>query len=183
MKTSLKTIGKNSSKIASDIQSLSHQLHSSVLDYLGVAAAVRGFCEEFSKQHKVSVEFSAGIIPEDLSRDISLCLFRVAQEALHNAVKYSGVSRFVVRLGCTDDKIQLMVKDTGAGFDVEESKKKGLGLISMQERVHLVHGRFLIESTPREGTQITVAVPLVAAGVVVLDNPERTKAEGVAGLA
>jgi PAS domain S-box-containing protein len=87
----LREIRKRSSEIAGDVQSPSHQLHSSKLDYLGIAAAIRGFCSEFSKQHEVSVAFRETDVPTHLPRDISLCLFRVAQEALHNAVKYSGV--------------------------------------------------------------------------------------------
>jgi hypothetical protein len=75
---------------AGDVQSLSHELHSSRLDYLGIEAAIRGFCHEFSKQHDVSIEFTDGDVPAELPRDVSLCLFHVAQEALHNAVKYSG---------------------------------------------------------------------------------------------
>ena len=83
-------IRKHCSEIASDVQSLSHQLHSSTLDYLGVVAAIRAFCNEFSKQHQVSIEFTDRNVPKHLPKDISLCLFRIAQEALHNAVKYSG---------------------------------------------------------------------------------------------
>lgn len=150
--------------IASDVQSLSHKLHSSKLDYLGVVAAVRGFCKEFAKQHEVSIEFTDSNVPRDLPRDVSLCLFRVAQEALNNAVKYSGVTQFAVELRGRATEIQLEVRDSGAGFDVEDVKSsRGLGLISMEERVHLVHGRFSIESQPGTGTKIVAAVPVIPA--------------------
>jgi signal transduction histidine kinase len=141
---------------------LSHQLHSSKLDYLGIAAAIRGFSREFSKQYQASVEFSERNVPTHLPKDVSLCLFRVAQEALHNAMKYSDVRQFTVELTGTEDVVQLVVSDAGKGFDVEAAKKnRGLGLLSMQERVHLVHGRFCIESKPWQGTRVIAAVPLV----------------------
>ena len=159
----LENIQKHCSEIAVDVQSLSHQLHSSTLDCLGVAAAVRAFCGELSKQHEVSIEFTESNVPEHLPRDLSLCLFRIAQEALHNAVKYSGTNQFSVALSATVEQVQLIVRDAGGGFDVEEAKKnRGLGLVSMQERVNLVHGRFSVDSSPGQGTRIFAAVPFNA---------------------
>ena len=162
-KENLEEIRKHCSEIADDVQSLSHELHSSKLDYLGIATAIKGFCNEFSKQHKVNVEFTERNVPKHLPKDISLCLFRVTQEALHNAVKYSGTSQYRVELNTISDEVQLVVSDSGAGFDLEEAKKnRGLGLVSMQERVHLVHGQLLVESEPGNGTKILAVVPLVA---------------------
>jgi signal transduction histidine kinase len=160
----LEGIRQHCSEIAGDVQSLSHQLHSSKLDYLGMVAAIRGFCREFSKQHEVSVEFTDRDVPRELSKDISLSLFRVAQEALHNAVKYSGARKFAVEVTATVDDVRLSVSDAGAGFDVAEAmKNRGLGLVSMRERVHLVHGSLSIESTPGIGTSILAIVPIAAA--------------------
>ena len=167
-KERLEEIRKHCSEIAGDVQSLSHQLHSSKLDYLGIVAAIRGFCNEFSKQHEVSIEFTDRNVPGNLPKDISLCLFRVAQEALHNALKYSGVGHFSVEISGMGDEIQLVVRDAGVGFDVEEVREnRGLGLVSMQERVHLVHGRFSVESQPGMGTKILALVPLM----VVEESP------------
>ena len=164
-KQNLEHIKMHCSEIAIDVQSLSHQLHSAKLDYLGVVAAVRGLCGEFSRQHQVSIEFTDRNVPKHLPKDVSLCLFRVAQEALQNAVKYSGTDRFFVAVWAVEDEIQLVVRDAGEGFDVEEAKKnRGLGLMSMQERVHLVHGRFAVDSKPGKGTRIFAAVPFVAEG-------------------
>ena len=157
----LEEIRTHCSEIAGDVQSLSHQLHSSKLEYLGAAAAIRGFCHEFSKQHEVSIDFTEIDVPRHLPKDISLCLFRVTQEALHNAVKYSGVSEFAVELTATADEIQLIVRDEGKGFDIEEARTtRGLGLVSMQERVHLVHGSLGVESEPGTGTSVLAVVPL-----------------------
>jgi PAS domain S-box-containing protein len=160
--TSLMEIRQHCSEIASDVQALSHELHSSKLDYLGITAALRGFCKELSRQQHANVEFTHENVPNHLPRDISLCLFRVAQEGLHNAVKYSGVSRFAVHLWSTADDVQLEVRDSGVGFKVEEVMKDGgLGLVSMKERIHLVNGTLSIESRPNEGTRIMVRVPLI----------------------
>jgi PAS domain S-box-containing protein len=160
MKKSLLDIQNHCSEIAGDVQSLSHQLHSSKLEYLGISAAIRGFCAELSNQHELSIEFSEEDVPAHLPKDVSLCLFRVAQEALHNAVKYSGVREFIVDLSVIESGVRLTVSDAGAGFDVEEAKKnRGLGLVSMQERIHLVRGRLSVESEPGAGTRIIVLVP------------------------
>jgi PAS domain S-box-containing protein len=169
-KPNLENIQKHCAEIAVDVQSLSHQLHSATLDCLGVVAAIRAFCGELSRQHQVSVEFTERNVPEHLPRDISLCLFRIAQEALHNALKYSETHQFSVALGATKEEVQLVVRDAGAGFDVEEAKKhRGLGMVSMQERVNLVHGRFSVESKPGQGTRIFAAVPFIAENE---DSPE-----------
>ena len=151
---------KQTSEIATDIQSLSHELHSSKLEYLGIAAAMRGFCREFGEQQKVEIDFKTHDLPSPLPPDISLCLFRVLQEALHNSAKHSGVRHFEVRLWGTSDEIHLTVRDSGAGFDSEAAKEsRGLGLISMEERLKLVNGTLSIESQPKRGTTIHARVP------------------------
>ena len=114
----LRKITKRYGEIALDLQSLSHQLHSSKLEYLGVVSALRTFCEEMSEQHSIDVDFAPNNIPNQLPREVSLCLFRVAQEALHNAVKYSGERHFTVHLLGTNDDIELEVRDEGVGLDV-----------------------------------------------------------------
>jgi PAS domain S-box-containing protein len=150
-----------SADIATDVQSLSHELHSSKLEYLGITTAMRAFCHEFSDQQNVEVVFAHDEIPRTLPQDISLCLFRVSQEALQNAVKHSGVRHFDVELRCASDAIHLTVRDSGSGFDSEGAlKTQGLGLVSMAERVKLVGGRLLIDSQPHRGTTIHAKVPL-----------------------
>ena len=154
-------IQKQILELATDIQSLSHELHSAKLQYLGITAAMRGFCQEFAEQQKVEIDFQAHDLPSPLSPDVSLCLFRVLQEALHNSAKHSGVRQLEVRLWGTSDEIQLIVKDSGAGFDREAAKEsRGLGLISMEERLKLVTGTLSIESQPKCGTTIRARVPL-----------------------
>jgi PAS domain S-box-containing protein len=153
-------IQQQTSEIAADIQSLSHELHSSRLQYLGLAAALKGFCQEFSEQQKVEVDCKTHDLPTPLSPDTSLCFFRVLQEALHNAAKHSGVRHFEVRLWGTPDEIHLTISDSGVGFDVQAAKaSRGLGLISMQERLKLLNGTLAIESQLQRGTTIHASVP------------------------
>ncbi len=144
----IEEIRRHCAEIAGDVQALSHKLHSSKLEYLGLAAAIRSFCREFSQQHNVGVQFDDEDVPGNLPYDISLSLFRVTQEALQNALKHSGADHFSVTLQGLENEIRLEVRDSGSGFDVERAKfDRGLGLVSMQERAHLVHGTFAIEST------------------------------------
>ena len=149
--------------ISDDVQSLSHELHPSKLDYLGVVAAIRGLCREIAEKHGVSIEFRDENVPKDLPNAIALCLFRVAQEALHNALKYSGVKHFTVEARGAAEEVQLVVEDMGTGFDLEEVKdRSGLGLVSMQERINIVHGQLSVESQPGEGTRIVASVPAIS---------------------
>jgi len=151
---------KQATEIAADIQSLSHELHSSKLQYLGIAAAMRGFCQEFGQQQKAEIDFRNDDLPGELPPDVSLCFFRVLQEALHNSAKHSGVRHFEVRLWGTSNEIHLTVSDSGTGFDSEAAKaSRGLGLISMEERLKLLNGTFSIESQPLRGTRIHARVP------------------------
>ncbi len=154
---------KQTSEIASDVQSLSHELHSSKLEYLGIAAAMGGFCKEFGEQQRAEVDFKAHNLPGTLPPDVSLCLFRVLQEGLHNAAKHSHVRHFEARLWGTSKEIHLTVRDSGVGFNEEAAKhSRGLGLISMKERLKLMDGTFAIESQPMRGTTIHASVPLRA---------------------
>jgi signal transduction histidine kinase len=151
---------KHTSEISADIQSLSHELHSSRLQYLGIATAISGFCREFGEQQKVEIDCKIHDLPVPLSPDISLCFFRVLQEALHNSTKHSGVRYFEVELWGTRDEIHLTVSDSGAGFDIDAAKaSRGLGLISMEERLKLLTGTLSIESQLQRGTTIHARVP------------------------
>jgi signal transduction histidine kinase len=121
---------------------------------------MRGFCQEFGKQQKAEIDFRTDDLPNPLPPDISLCLFRVLQEALHNSAKHSGVRHFEVRLLGTSGEIHLTVSDSGVGFDSEAAKaSRGLGLLSMEERLRLLNGTLSIESRPQFGTTIHARVP------------------------
>jgi len=151
------------SDLGKDIQALSHRLHSSKLEYLGIAVAANGFCKELSEQQKVEIDFSHAGVPRSVPKEISLCLFRVLQEALQNGVKHSGERHFSVELHGTSREIQLTVSDSGVGFDQQDAiTRHGLGLISMRERMQLVGGEFSIKSKRGAGTTIRARVPFIA---------------------
>ena len=152
---------KQTAEIAADIQSLSHELHSSKLQFLGLAAATKSFCHEFETQQKVKVDFRTDDLPTVLPPDISLCFFRVLQESLRNAAKHSNVRHFEVRLWGASSEIHLTVSDSGVGFDKEEAVKasRGLGLVSMEERLKMLNGTFSIDSRPQHGTTIRACAP------------------------
>jgi PAS domain S-box-containing protein len=157
----LEQIWQQCSTLTGDVQALSHELHPSILYNLGLATAVKSFCREVSEQNDAVVDFVATNIPRSLPREVSLSLFRVAQEALHNAVKYSGRKYIEVRLQGKDGELELEVSDKGVGFDPVSIKNSGgLGLVSMAERIHQVNGTFRIDSQPSIGTLIQARVPL-----------------------
>jgi len=154
---------KQATQITNDVQLLSHELHSSKLEYLGIVGAIKSFCKEHGERQKLEIDFKSHDLPAALPTDLSLSLFRVLQEALRNATKHSRVKNFEVRLWGSSDEIHLTVKDSGTGFDREAAMKStGLGLTSMQERLRLVGGALSIESQPRRGTTIYARVPFTS---------------------
>jgi PAS domain S-box-containing protein len=155
---------RQTDEISADIQSIAHQLHPSKLEYLGIVSAIKSFCKESEEKQKIDIHFSNENIPATVPREVSICLFRVLQEALRNGIKHSGVRHFRVCLQGTPCGISLRVSDSGVGFDAEDKKGPlGLGLISMRERVHLVKGTLSIGTTPGGGTTIDAFVPIADA--------------------
>ena len=150
--------------ILNHVQALSHQLHCSKLEHLGIVAAMRGFCVEFAQQQpNANIDFTSSGVRTHLPRDVSLCLFRVLQEALRNAVKHSGVGHAEVQLHRTSTMVRLTITDRGRGFEPEVAVQgHGLGLISMRERVNLVKGTILVTSKPGWGTEISIRIPINA---------------------
>jgi PAS domain S-box-containing protein len=159
----LDALQKQTAEIIADVQALSHELHPPRLLHLGVVAAMRGFCGEFSGQKSAEIDFRYENVPASVPPDVSLCLFRVLQEALHNAVRHSRVRRFDVHLRGTGDAIDLTVRDEGVGFDVDAANRGlGLGLTSMKERLKLVGGELFIESQSTRGTTVLARAPLLS---------------------
>jgi len=149
--------------IAADVQALSRELHPSRIELLGIVAASRLFCQEIAEQTTANVDFEARDIPSRVPPSVSLSLFRILQEALHNAAKHSGVRRFQVRLWSANGQIHLVIADRGAGFDVQTtSAGSGIGLITMKERIKLVGGDLAIDSEPGRGTTVRAHVPITA---------------------
>jgi len=149
-------------EISFDVQALSHELHSSKLEYLGVVKGLQGWCREVAQRQKLKIDF-ASEVSSDLPQEIGICFFRVLQEALHNAAKYSGAKRIEVQLREHSNEVHLVIHDSGIGFDVEAAMQgNGLGLTSMQERIRLVNGTITIQSRPGAGTTIHACVPFGA---------------------
>jgi signal transduction histidine kinase len=150
---------KESTDILSDVKALAHELYSPRLEYLGIAGVMNSFCQDFGDQKKVEIDFKSDGLPSLISPDITLCLLRVLQEALHNAVKHSGVRQFDVQLNGMSGEIHLTISDCGVGFNLEKARKAGgLGLNRMQERLKLVKGSLSIDSQPERGTTIHARV-------------------------
>jgi signal transduction histidine kinase len=156
----LAKLQKEISGISDDVEALSHELHSSKLQYLGAVAGIRSWCREFGERQNLEIDFRTDVATA-LPFETGVCFLRVLQEALHNAVKHSDVKRVEVRLMGESNQVHLIVSDSGKGFDVESAMKgEGLGLTSMKERVRLVNGTIAIESRPMGGTTIEVLVPI-----------------------
>jgi signal transduction histidine kinase len=163
------------SEIGSDLHAISHRLHSSTLKTLGLVAGVRSFCNEFTAQQGVRVEFMHNEIPRTIPPDLALCLFRIVQEALRNVKKHSKATEATVELRASGKSLDLRISDKGTGFDTNRpSPAPGIGLLSMEERVRLVGGKFRLQSAINEGTLITVSIPCVFTSAVQEEAPEKT---------
>jgi PAS domain S-box-containing protein len=161
MHKGLQLASQRVSDLGKDIHALSHRLHSSKLEYLGLVSAARSFCHELSEQRNVRIEFKHSNVPARIPQEISLCLFRVLQEALQNAVKHSSDRSFTVDVHGTEEGISLTVSDSGIGFDWRDAmNRRGIGLISMRERLRLVNGELSIQSERGRGTTVRARVPL-----------------------
>jgi signal transduction histidine kinase len=158
----------NLTAIGLHVSRLSHQLHSSELEYLGLSVAITKLCREFSDQYSIKLICECRNIPTKLNNDVALTFLRVVQESLHNIAKHSGASEVQVEISGASGELTLAVRDNGVGFIVQQSKAApGLGLISMRERVHLIGGEFVIDSAPGAGTRIWVQAPSTAASLPV----------------
>lgn len=146
--------------LATSIRDLSHRLHPAKLELLGLRGSLDALCRDVSAAHHIPIEFRAEAIAPTVACETSLCLYRVAQEALHNVVKHSGSRRALVSLAANDGSLVMQIVDSGKGFDAEARLAEGLGLVSMRERVHYLGGRFEIISARGKGTRLTVQVPV-----------------------
>ena len=148
-------------ELSSDLHSLSHRLHSSTLDNLGLVQAMISLCAEFGDHHSIEINFVEENVPRNIPKEVALCLFRITQEALQNIKKHSHADSAEVRVEGLEQKIHLSISDRGTGFDQGAgSRRTGIGIQSMEERVRLVGGQFAVHSRPMEGTTIDVWVPI-----------------------
>ena len=162
LRNKLQNLQAQTQEIAFEIHRLSYKLHPSKLDHLGLTTALRGLCDEISDKRDLKVEFQQSGPVAVPPKEITLCLFRIAQEGLRNCVKHSGANVVRVVLAKNKNSIRLSVSDNGCGFDTKSGlMEKGLGFISMKERLHLLGGEMSVYSRPQHGTRIDVSVPLI----------------------
>jgi PAS domain S-box-containing protein len=158
---SMRAVREGLARLSEDIHTLAYQLHPSVLTELGLAEALRTECERIGRRGRVELSLELDPLPADVGKDAALCLFRVAQEALSNAIRHAGARSVRVVLEQRDGGLRLAVRDDGAGFDPASAKqRRSLGLASMRERLRLVNGTLDIESMPGRGTVIAGWVPV-----------------------
>jgi len=154
-------LGGKLKELGRAVGNLSHRLHPSTLEILGFVVASKALCREFSDQYLVPTQCDCIGVLDNLSADVSLCLFRVMQEALRNIAKHAHAKKIEVEVIGTLDKIHLKISDDGVGFTLNENNiRPGLGLISMRERLNLIGGKFAIVSEPGSGTRVEATVPL-----------------------
>jgi signal transduction histidine kinase len=154
--------------IATSLSSLSHQLHPGKIKLLGLAPTLRGLCVDIARESGLQIDFTAQGIPSDLAEEISVCLYRVSQEALRNTAKHSGADRVDVTLTGTPSQVTLTITDNGTGMDPLTSQSAGIGLLTMRERVELMGGTLSVDTDHPRGTSIQATVPTTAVEVPAL---------------
>jgi PAS domain S-box-containing protein len=151
-------------ELSSDLHELSHQLHSSKLEHVGLECALIGLCRDVGHRYKIEIHFNPHDCPADIPKDVALCLFRVAQEALGNVAKHSESNEAHVELCGGDNGLILRIVDHGKGFDPSlNNSTTGIGMVGMSERLRLVGGRLVVKSRPNLGTEVLAEVPLAGA--------------------
>lgn len=146
--------------LSKDIHHISLQLHPAILEDLGLEAALRNECLVFAEQHGIATEFNPVDISRRIPDEVALCLYRVAQECLRNVARHANACSVRVTLTLDGNQIVMEISDTGDGFHLDKIKGQGLGLISMDERVRLVNGKFSVHPELGKGTRVKVGVPL-----------------------
>jgi signal transduction histidine kinase len=160
----LRSMREGLARLSSDVHALSYRLHPSILEDLGLRAALKSECEHVGDTAPLQVDFDVNEIPEQVPPDVALCLFRITQESLRNIARHASASRVSINLRCLNSGLQLTVKDNGQGFDAEGPRAKAsLGLASMRQRVALLGGKLKIDSKPFGGTTISAWVPIKTA--------------------
>ncbi len=162
----LDALRTRTTQLSDEVRNISHRLHPSILDDLGLPYALKALAEEFGQREGMVATFTRRNVPSSLPKEIAGALYRIAQEALRNVAKHAGRTHAKIALEGSEESIRLEVTDLGEGFDLEESRG-GLGLLSMEERAGLIRGRFQVRSALGKGTTVTVDVPLPPASEVV----------------
>ena len=152
---------ETANELTDEVRTLSHQLHPAVLEHLGLVAALESYIGSVRDEEQIDVQLKADIGEERVPFQISICMYRVAVEALRNVSRHSGAESAAISLHKRNGVLELQVSDSGKGFDVETFRRDaGLGLISIEERLRVLQGSCEIHSTPQHGTTLIAKVPL-----------------------
>ena len=164
-KRTIQSLSQRLVRISDDVRRMAYQFHPSILDDLGLTAALKRMADEWSEKTGIKIVIVQEEMADRLPRDVASCLYRVSQESLANIVKHSHAVRVELELTCGEQEITLSIYDAGVGFDLKDvqARNPGLGLVSMRERVRSVRGRFDIQSEPGRGTHIMVHIPFSGA--------------------
>ena len=155
----LEDVRKTTAAVANDLRELSHQLHPAMLEILGLVGALRAQCEDIQRARGIETEFEAAVSDRDASPQAAMCLYRVLQESLTNVSRHSGSPSARVTLARKADLLEMRIRDTGRGIEPDAKGGKGIGLTSMEERVRLLNGKLIVNSTPGIGTEVVVMIP------------------------
>ena len=162
LSSKLEELQKLLKALSEDLHRTARDLHPFTLAHLGLEAALQSYCEEFSRLRRIEVRFEARALTGTIPPEAALCVYRVVQEALGNIAKHSGTKRAVVSISASDDALDAAIRDDGCGFDVNQARGKGLGLINMEERVRHAGGSITIQPRRGDGTRIEIRIPLAA---------------------
>lgn len=157
----LRPLQRRAVEAAETVRQISHELHPSILDDLGLTAALEQYCEEFQERTGIVTHFASHNVPEYLPKDVSSCIYRVAQESLRNVSKHSKTETVFVSLEMVDSAVRLTVKDLGIGLVRSSSESRtSIGIVGMKERARLVNGNLSLQSKAGEGTEVSLEVPV-----------------------
>ena len=161
LRKQLRSLREQVDQLSDDLRRTAQHLHPSALEHFGLVTALESHCSDFLKRHQIQLKLTHRSVPESIPVEVSLCLYRVTQECLHNIAKHSGARQVAVEIRGNEEGILLSIADNGTGFDPGlVADQSGLGLVGIRERVRLVDGIVSINSQPGHGTKIDVRVPL-----------------------
>jgi two-component system CheB/CheR fusion protein len=160
---SLRALQQQAGTLSTDVRNLSHEIHPSALEHLGLPSALNALVKEFGEREGMVATFRRRGVPDALPHEVATALYRIAQEALRNVAKHAGRTHVKVALEGSGDSVRLSIRDSGEGFDLDGTMSRGLGLVSMEERARLVGGTLTVESELGQGTAVTATVPAVEA--------------------
>jgi PAS domain S-box-containing protein len=156
----LKRLKQRVAGISDDVDRMARRLHPATLEQFGLRSTLKSECAALAKRTGIHLEFRCRSFPKALSKEVELCLYRVAQECLGNLSRHADASRACLRLEGDADHVRMVIEDSGIGFDASAVPRESLGLLNMAERVRLLRGTLTVDSVIGRGTSVDVSLPL-----------------------